>query len=432
MRLDQAELVVPVTGIFPLEVPKNNMADCKEIGRQVTALRKSGRCEEALRLGYEHLPKCSDSWGLKGSLAWTVRECKVKNFDPKNRDTNPQDLVAAVKEIQSLNDFKLYDEVSVFVTASFEAANHLVEAQQHELALSVMMSLDKQSLSRTPNSFEGKLYPSQIQRWYSGLTKILAGLERWEVTVEMCEEALASGLFPDDESALWIHYRLALALVESNPDRALQEFDLVFRQKPEWWVIGHKARCLRALNKEQEALEAFKMALGGINSGSIIFGVKILEEMYEIVGDVELKTLIVQTLRKIRIDGGWPIKDKYEDMAEEVGAGDAADFSISDALMKLADRQAFKTVRGAAPRTKQERVVIASGLTGTVKRLIGEQQNAGFVSVDGHGDVFLAKNQNPDLPWPPQIGVRVVGDLIKGYDKKKDRESVNLADSRLA
>jgi hypothetical protein len=76
--------------------------------------------------------------------------------------------------------------------------------------------------------------------------------------------------------------------------------------------------------------------------------------------------------------------------------------------------------------------VIASGVTGTVKRLIGEPPNAGFVSVVGHGDVFLAKNQNPDLPWPPQIGAQIVGDLIKGYDKKKDRESVNIADTRLA
>ena len=408
------------------------MPDCKEIGRQVTELRKRGRCDEALRLGYEHLGNCQESWGLRGSLAWAVRECKVKKFDPKNPNANPHDLVAAVKEIQSLNDFNLYDKVSVFVTASFEAANHLVEAQQHELALGVMESLDKESLSRTPNEFEGKVYPSQIQRWYSGMTKILAGLERWESTAQMCEEALASGLFPDAETSLWFHYRLALALVDSNPDRALQEFDLVFRQKPEWWVIGHKARCLRALNREQEALEAFKMALGGINARSIVFGVKILEEMYEIVGDVELKTLIVQTLRKIRIEGGWPAKEKYEDMAEEVGAGDASDFAISDALPKLADRQAFKTVRAATPRTKQERVVIASGVTGTVKRLIGEPQNAGFVSVDGHGDVFLAKNQNPDLPWPPQIGARIVGDLIKGYDKKKDRESVNIADTRLA
>jgi tetratricopeptide (TPR) repeat protein len=408
------------------------MPDCKEIGRQITALRKSGQCEEAIRLGYAHLGGCQDSWALKGSLAWAVREYKIKNFDPKNQDSNPQDLVAAVKEIQSLNDFKLYDEVSVFVIASFEAANHLVEVQQHELALGVLKSLDKESLSRNPNSFEGRKYPSQIQRWYSGMAKTLAGLEWWEDTTKVCEEALASGLFPDDESSLWLHYRLALALVDSNPARALQEFDVVFKQKPEWWVIGNKARCFRALGREQEALDAFKTALGGINAKSIVFGVKILEEMFEIVSDIDLKTQIVQTLRKIRIDGGWPTKDKYEDMAEEVGVGDASDFSITDALSKLADREAFKNVRGATPRTKQERVVIAAGVTGSVKRLIGEPPNAGFVSVVGHGDVFIAKNQNPDLPWPPQIGAQIVGDLIKGYDKKKDRESVNIADSRLA
>jgi len=54
------------------------------------------------------------------------------------------------------------------------------------------------------------------------------------------------------------------------------------------------------------------------------------------------------------------------------------------------------------------------------------------VHVEGHGDVFMSKHENPNLAWPPAVGARITGNLVNGYDKKKDRESVNIADSRLA
>lgn len=153
--------------------------------------------------------------------------------------------------------------------------------------------------------------------------------------------------------------------------------------------------------------------------------------MFELVTDSDLKVLIVQTLRKIRVDSGWPEKEKYEEMAKEVGAGSPSDFSVEDALTKLADRTTFQNIRNAKPRGQQERVVLVNGVTGTVMRLIGTPPAAGFVKVDEHGDVFVSKRENPELAWPPAIGAKITGNLVKGYDKKKDRESVNIADSHL-
>lgn len=405
------------------------MTDPKEIGRRISALRKSGNVQDALELGYSAMNSNPSSWAIRGALAWAVRDAKVKAFDPKKGA--PADLLTAVSEIKHLNDFGLYGDISVFVMASFDAANTLVKFGQHELALEVLRGLDRELLNKTPNTFEGKKYPSQIQRWYSGMSKVLEKLERWDETIELCNEALASGLFTAEPDAIWFHYRLALAQVDSNPTAALAEIEIVGKTKKEWWVIGQKGRCLRALDRQDEALEAFKTALGGIKSDSISFGIKLLEEMFEIVTDIDLKVQIVQTLRKIRLDSGWPTKEKYEDMATDVGAGDPSDFSVEDALTKLADKAAFRNVRGVKPRGKQDRIVVLHGVVGTVKRLIGEVPSAGFVQVEGHGDVFMSKHENPELSWPPTIGAKVTGDLIKGYDKKKDRESINIADCRL-
>jgi len=406
------------------------LTDCKEIARRITELRRKGQVSEALKLGYESLKDCGSSWAVRGALAWSVRDAKIKTF--KSDAGDAQQLIAALNEIKSLNDFGLYGDISVYVMASFDVANHLVDAGQFEPAHAVLTALDRQQLSSKPNKFDGKTYPSQIQRWFSGMSKVLEKLERWDETVALCKEALKSGLFPAEADAVWFHYRMALAQVDSDPAAALTEIEIVAKSKKEWWVIGQKGRCLRALGREEEALEAFKTALGGIKSSSIAFGIKLLEEMFEIVTDAEIQVLIVQTLRKIRLDSGWPTKDVYEEMAEEVGAGDPSGFSVEDALTKLADRKAFQNVRGAKPRGRQERVILASGVSGTVKRLIGETPTAGFVQVDGHGDVFMSKHENPELAWPPTLGAKVIGNLIKGYDKKKDRESVNIADCHLA
>jgi tetratricopeptide (TPR) repeat protein len=406
------------------------VTDPKEIGKKITGLRKAGDLTQALELGYSALQSNPSSWAIRGALAWVVRDAKIKAFSPQHGQ--PEELLDAVREIKGLTDFGLYGEISVFVTGSFEAANTLVEMGQFEAALEILRDLDRESLSNKPNEFGGKSLPNQVQRWYSGMAKVLEKLERWDETIEICKEALSSGLFPSQEEAVWFHYRLALAQVDSNPTVALAEIEIVGKTKKEWWVIGQKGRCLRALGREEEALDAFKTALGGIKSGGIAFGIKLLEEMFELVTDSELQTLIVQTLRKIRIDSGWPTKDKYEEMAEDVGAGDPSDFSIEDALTRLADRTAFQNVRGAPPRGRKERIVLFDGVTGIVKRLIGEVPTAGFVQVEGHGDVFMSKHENPDLAWPPAVGARITGNLIKGYDKKKDRESVNIADSRLA
>lgn len=409
---------------------ETKLTDCKEVARRITELRRKGQVNEALKLGYESLKDCGSSWAVRGALAWSVRDAKVKNFKSKSGDT--EQLIAALNEIKSLNDFGLYGDISVYVMASFDVANHLVDAGQFELALEVLGALDRQQLSNQPNKFDGKNYPSQIQRWFSGMSKVLEKLERWDETVDICKAALSSGLFPSEDESIWFHYRLALAQVDSNPSSALAEIEIVETIKKEWWVVGQRGRCLRALGREEEALEAFKTALGGVKSSSIAFGIKLLEEMFEIVTNSELQILIVQTLRKIRLDSGWPIKEKYEEMAHEVGAGDPSAFSVEQALTKLADRTAFQNLRGAKPRGRQEREVLVSGVIGTVKRLIGEVPTAGFVQVEGHGDVFMSKHENPDLAWPPAVGARITGNLIKGYDKKKDRESVNIADSRLA
>jgi len=405
------------------------LIDCKERARRITEFRRKGQVSEALELGYESLKDCGTSWAVRGALAWSVRDAKIKTFKSEAGDT--QQLIAALNEIKSLNDFRLYGDISVYVMASFDVANHLVDAGQFEPALAVLAALDRQQLSSQPNKFDGKTYPSQIQRWFSGMSKVLEKLECWDDTVAICKEALESGLFAAEGDAVWFHYRMALAQVDSDPAAALAEIEIVAKSKKEWWVIGQKGRCLRALGREEEALEAFKTALGGIKASSIAFGIKLLEEMFEIVTDAEIQVLIVQTLRKIRLDSGWPTKEKYEEMAEEVGAGDPSDFSVEDALTKLADRKAFQNVRGAKPRGRRERVILANGVTGTIKRLIGETPTAGFVQVEGHGDVFMSKHENPELAWPPTIGAKVTGNLIKGYDKKKDRESVNIADCRL-
>jgi len=56
------------------------LTDCKEIARRITELRRKGQVSEALKLGYESLKDCGSSWAVRGALAWSVRDAKIKTF----------------------------------------------------------------------------------------------------------------------------------------------------------------------------------------------------------------------------------------------------------------------------------------------------------------------------------------------------------------
>jgi uncharacterized LabA/DUF88 family protein len=65
----------------------------------------------------------------------------------------------------------------------------------------------------------------------------------------------------------------------------------------------------------------------------------------------------------------------------------------------------------------------------TVKKM-SDDQNYGFVSVPGQADAYFWGPDNRNLPWPPQVGDVLVGEIVENFDLKKGSRGLKLINAR--
>ena len=403
-----------------------------EASVQIKQLRDAGKFDEAVQIGYEHLKTFPKSYKVRGALSWSIYYEKVKGF--KAAGSQSRELSAAVREIRQLSEPNPYGKISAYVLAVHEAVTLLSEAGRHAVALELLKEIDSTKLMRDESTFNGKRMASQLERWYNDLTKELASLEDLSNLKSACEEALNSGLYKSDEEKVWLRYRLAVALVDTDPASALELIDQVKKIKNESWLIRHRARCLYNLGQQDQAEQECRVALGGVNVKKPEFAIPILEDMFNYTEDDETAVAILQSLRAIRLKNNWSAKSEYEISAKELGCISADNFDVEETIKRFADGDAFRSQKrdstGSIPRTAGKRrepeKILGEGVAGVIVRLLPSQPNVAFAKVEGFGDVLIAGNSNPSIPWPPAIGIKVRGRLIETMDRKRNKMAAKL------
>ena len=214
---------------------------------------------------------------------------------------------------------------------------------------------------------------------------------------------------------------------------------MVKKIKNESWLIRHRAKCLYNLGQHDQAEQECRVALGGVNIRKPEFAIRILEDMFNYTEDEEAAIAMLQALRAIRIKNDWPVKAEYETSAKELGCGPADDFKVEDTIKRFADGQTFRSQKkgstGAAPRPEGQRKapekVLEESVDGVIVRLLPTQPNVAFASVGNRGDVLIAGNNNPKIPWPPAIGTRIQGRIIETMDRKKNKLGAKFIDAQV-
>ena len=65
-----------------------------------------------------------------------------------------------------------------------------------------------------------------------------------------------------------------------------------------------------------------------------------------------------------------------------------------------------------------------------MKALIGDGKNSGFVRCSTGAEYYFSKNDNPTLPWPPEIGQSLIGDVVESFDAKKNKKSARFINAK--
>lgn len=401
----------------------------KEVGAQITALRKSGKIKEAVALARTEIKSYPKSLPVRGALAWAIWEANIKKAPVDKNDIN--NLVNVVNEIRSLVDFSLYGEISVYVTAAIGAASILVESGNYQQAIEILSGVDLAQLSTTRSSIlqngVKRDIASQKERWFLAMTKCLYRADDHTQLEKICIAALDSGAFLSDGDKIWIKYRLGLSRVDSNTQSALEIFDEILKTKNEWWLHQQRALCLKNLEKHEEAFQELRIALGGVRPDNIQMAVKLMMDMFELTDDEKMKADLIQALRAIRLAYGWKKIDEYEQLASDLGCGDPKDFDFKNIIKQYGDISFQKTLKRNKDRKHQAiGKKLESQINATVKALLGDGKNSGFVRTSVGAEYYFSKNDNPALTWPPEIGQSLIGDVVESFDAKKNKKSARF------
>lgn len=405
----------------------------KEVSSKITALRKSGKIKEALVLGRNEIKNYPSSWSVRSALAWAIWETNIKNPPTDRAEING--LVKVVEEIRALVEFSLYGEISVYVHSALGAAAIMEESGNAQQAIKILSDLDLSQLSTTRSSIEQggvkRSIQSQKERWYLAMTKCLDHADNHAELERVCIAALNSGAFPHEKDKIWIKYRLGLSRIDSNSQSALEIFDEILRFKNEWWLHQQRALCLNNLQRYEEAFQEFRIALGGVRPENIQMAVKLMMDMFEMTDDEKMKADLIQALRAIRLANGWKKIDEYEQLAADLGCGDPKDFDYMSVIKQYGD-VSFKKVLNRSSDRKHQALgkKLESQINASVKALIGDGKNSGFVKSTTGADYYFSKNDNPALEWPPDIGQLLVGDVVESFDVKKNKKSARFVNAK--
>ena len=164
------------------------------------------------------------------------------------------------------------------------------------------------------------------------------------------------------------------------------------------------------------------------------FAIPILEDMFNYTDDDETAVAILQSLRAIRLKNNWSAKSEYEISAKELDCSSADNFDVEETIKRFADGDAFRSQKrdstDSIPRTRgksrEPEKILGEGVVGVIVRLLPSQPNVAFAKVEGSGDVLIAGNSNPSIPWPPTIGMKVRGRLIETMDRKRNKMGAKL------
>lgn len=405
----------------------------KEAGAKITALRKSGNALDAVTMGRNELKNFPTSWSVRGALAWALWEAHIKNA--KIAGKTDRRIVGIVEEIRTLSDFSLYGEISVFVTSVIDASLALAEAGYSKDAVDLLTHVDITKLTLTKSNMKQngtiRILPSQKERWYLAMTKCLDHAKEFTQLETVCEEALKSDAFTSERDKIWIRYRLGLSRIESNPESALQIFDLILKDKNEWWLHQQRALCLKNLGRSDEAFQELRIALGGVRPDNIQMATNVMINIFELTDDETMKRDLLQALRAIRIANDWKLNDEFEALAKDLACGDPQNFDYKNVIKQYGDLTIQKNIVKKTSFTKAAQgKKLQSELRVVVKALIGDGENAGFVRTDTGAEFYFSRSDNPAISWPPLVGAALIGELVETFDKKKNKDSAKFVSGK--
>jgi hypothetical protein len=293
---------------------------CKEVAAKLSSDRKLVTSREAaealLTRAEEALRDCSESWEVRGAAAWVIWEARIKRAA---QDAPATELAAAVRRIAEVQAASLYGNVSAYVKGLTDVLERLGKGNYRDravVAASLTQSVDIAQLSREKGSFNDKPTPSQAAKFCDAATKALDGSPE---LVRVAEASIGLGVYESPAEGLWVYFRLAKALQESDPARALGLVELLPLDARSSAVVQLRVKLLVALGRSADALPIARDAVVRLQLGALKYSLQLLVDLAGLLDDRETRGQVVRLIRVVSVKEGRPLDPRVSALERELG-----------------------------------------------------------------------------------------------------------------
>ena len=175
---------------------------------------------------------------------------------------------------------------------------------------------DKDKLSTTKQTYQGKTLPSDLEKWYLSKTKQLFNEKKYQECFDLSNEALEKIEKFSNFNDIWLARRIALSLANLGEfDEAIQKLEKIYSTKKEWFILAEIAELYY---KKGDLKKAFELAIIAVNSNTKLeFKLGIIALLSKLT-DKNLSKKHLLLIKKIKQQNNWKLSDELQNLDDEV------------------------------------------------------------------------------------------------------------------
>ena len=175
---------------------------------------------------------------------------------------------------------------------------------------------DKNKLSISKQNYQGKILPSDLEKWYLAKTKQLFNEKKYQECFKLSNEALEKIENFSNFNDIWIARRIALSLANLGKlDEAIQKLETIYSTKKEWFILAEIAELYY---KKGDLNKAFELAIIAINSNTKLeFKIGIITLLSKLT-DENLSKKHLLLIKYIKQKNNWKLSNELQNINEDI------------------------------------------------------------------------------------------------------------------
>lgn len=367
-------------------------------------LSKSGDFKRSIECGEKIKKEVPDFEKINISLAWDYYKLYLKNYSANidyGEFTENKKVLKRIVELTEKEDLprkisalKMLDAAEVF--------------NDNDYILSMRNILDKESLDKKPFGERGL---SQLEKFYTRLSKAALNLKKYELIIEICNEAVSQ--LKGFSNITWFLHRKSKALAGMNQlSEAIDIINEILNNKDEWFF---RRELSEYLYKTGDLEGSFSHAVKAcFNSVRMPEKEKMWKLYYQTgailrkMDDTDAAWKHIAYAAKLRESSNWEIKEDLRNVLHEME-------------IKL-DEINMTDIRKELESFWEEKVFEGSERKSGVIKKIHENGKIGFINSENKDYYFKLKDFRGRRKNINE-GINVEFNIVESFDGKKNKKS---------